>query len=126
MNAMRQLPVRMIAAGLGVVAMLLLGLVAPIHHGHAVASGLAKADVANHGVHKHGDAPLPAEEPDLLNHCLVCTLGKMSGALAPHWAESILQPPLLAEPIHFTHYSPTRAPSRPEHIAQPRAPPVMA
>lgn len=126
MNAMRQGLVKRIAAGLGVVAMLLLGLFAPIHHVHAVASSLAKAELSNHAVHKHGDAPHPAKGSDPFNHCFICTLGYMPGALAPHSAESILLPPLSVERVHFTLYSPSRVPSRPEHIAQPRAPPVRA
>jgi hypothetical protein len=124
MNAMRQGPVKRIAAGLGVLAMLLMGLFAPIHHVHAVASSLAMAELADHAAHEHGHAPHPGKGSDPLSHCFICTLGKMTGALAPHSGEAILLPPLSLERVHFTHDSPSSVPSRPEHIAQPRAPPV--
>jgi hypothetical protein len=122
-----------LGAALGVLAVLVLALLAPIHHLHAIERALAKAvdghagqpavSHSEHAAHDHG-AP-PAKPQRVPTDCPVCTLGKVAAALLPPSVPAVAT-------VVFLHDSPAAIPTTAplsgwsHSSARPRAPPVHA
>lgn len=127
---------RNIGAALGLFAMLVVTLLAPVHQAHAAQRDLARAngDLLAASVICHDDGlsqasglpqaemPADADRQDLVAKCPICSLAKQLGAMpVPALAGmpavwNVAQAlDVLAEPGPF---------STPERAAQPRGPPV--
>lgn len=117
----------------GMLAMLGLVLVGPIHHLHAIARDFGAAHHADAAIQPdcheehvgHGGTP-PAKQPTKAPiYCPVCTLGKMAAALLPPSLPALAVPLVLGDaPLAVATAMPDSL--RPAGIARPRAPPVEA
>ena len=122
---------RNIGAALGLFAMLVVTLLAPVHQAHAAQRDLARAhgDMLAAFVICHGDglsqaeAPADADRNDVTTQCPICSLAKQVGAMP---VPALVGIPAVWGVSHTPSLSAIAAPtSKPERTAQPRAPPVL-
>jgi hypothetical protein len=121
---------RNIGAALGLFAMLVVTLLAPVHQAHAAQRDLARASgeilgasvICHDGGLSQADAPADADRQDVVAKCPICSLAKQLGAMpipalagvAAIWGLQCA-PNVVASAI----------PTAPRHsTAQPRAPPI--
>jgi hypothetical protein len=117
---------------IGMLAVLGLAAVGPIHHLHAIARDFGTAHHAaapqppdcheEHARHGQVPPPHPADKPV---YCPVCTLGKMTAAFLPASAPTLAVPFLPVDPpVAIATAAPV--PLRVGDFARPRAPPAKA
>lgn len=136
MNAFRRQHWTRLGATLGMLAVLTLASLAPVHHVHAIKrafAGMAATGHA-HAAHQAGAPAGPAahchdcasDTPDARPaHCPVCTLGKMAAGLLPPDSPAIALP-RRADATLVALGSLAAPAGRSERTAQPRAPPAAA
>jgi hypothetical protein len=121
---------RNIGAALGLFAMLVVTLLAPLHQAHAANRDLAQANgelaaaVICHGDGvSQADAPADADRNDVTAKCPICSLAKQVGAVSVPVAAGMPAVWNVAPARDaFAEAGPLAAPER---AAQPRAPPVL-
>jgi len=121
---------RDIGAALGLFAMLVVTLLAPVHQAHAAQRDLARAHgdllaasvICHDGGLAQAEIPSDADRQDVVAKCPICSLAKQLGAMpVPVLADA----PAVWNVAHTLDvFAEPRPFATPERAAQPRGPPV--
>lgn len=121
---------RNFGAALGLFAMLVVTLLAPVHQAHAAQRDLARANgdlfasvICHDGGLSQAEVPADADRNDIAAKCPICSLAKQVGAMP---APALVGLPAVWHVAHTPVLLAIEVPtSKPERAAQPRAPPCL-